>query len=255
MTHSSRSSSPEHLRVLVTGATSGVGEATAKLFASSGARVALIGRRHEELRRVADEIGDAALSVAADVSDPQSASGAVLSAIDAMGGLDVAVNAAGVAAYALLEDLDADLWRQVIDTNLTGAFHVSRTAGLHMRSAGGGSIVNVASDLAVMGAAGLVPYSASKAGLLGLTRALAVELAPLVRVNAVCPGPIDTPMLRKGLKETEDPDEALREKEATVPLNRLADPAEVAAAIYFLAVEGTFATGTSMAFDGGTSAV
>ena len=87
-----------------------------------------------------------------------------------------------------------------------------------------------------------------------MTRALAVELAPTVRVNAICPGPIDTPMLRTGLGMEADPLEALREKEATVPLNRLADPAEVATAIYFLAVEGTFATGTAMAFDGGTSA-
>lgn len=254
MTHRSRSVSPGQLRVLVTGAGSGVGEATARLFASRGARVVLVGRRERELRRVGDEIGAAALTIAADVSDPASASEAVLSAIEAMGGLDVAVNAAGIAGFALLEEIDAELWREVVDTNLTGAFHVSRIAALHMRETGGGVIVNVASDLAVMGAAGLVPYSASKAGLLGLTRALAVELAPSVRVNAVCPGPIDTPMLRAGLEEMPDPELALREKEATVPLDRLADPAEIAAAIYFLAVDGTFATGTSMAFDGGTSA-
>ena len=254
MTDRSPSSSQDRLRVLVTGATSGVGEAAAKLFADRGARVALVGRREAELRRVRAEIGDAAPIIAADVSDPAAASGAVVSAIEAMGGLDIVVNAAGVAEPAPIEEVDAGLWRRVIDTNLTAAFHVSRAAALHMRSAGGGSIVNVASDLAVMGAAGLVPYCASKAGLLGLTRALAVELAPTVRVNAVCPGPIDTPMLRSGLETAADPELALREKEATVPLNRLADPVEVAAAIYFLAVEGTFATGTGMAFDGGTSA-
>lgn len=254
MTHvvSPRESGP--LRVLVTGATSGVGEATAKLFADRGARVALVGRRAEELERVSGEIGAAALAIAADISDPIAASAAVQRAIDVFGDLDIAVNAAGIAGFALLEDLDAELWRQVIDTNLTGPFHVARTAGLHMRSSGGGAIVNVASDLASMGVAGLTHYSASKAGLVGLTRALAIELAPSVRVNAVCPGPIDTPMLRAGLEEADDPVRALREKETTVPLNRLADPGEVAAAIYFLAVEGTFATGTSMAFDGGTSA-
>jgi NAD(P)-dependent dehydrogenase (short-subunit alcohol dehydrogenase family) len=137
---------------------------------------------------------------------------------------------------------------------LSGTFYVAREAALHMRRSGGGSIVNVASDLASMGVPGLVHYCAAKAGVVGLTRALALELAPLVRVNAVCPGPIDTPMVRAGLEAGPDPIEARRLKESTVPLNRLADPDEVAAAIYFLAVEGTFATGTSMAFDGGTSA-
>ncbi|WP_347109631.1 SDR family oxidoreductase [Paenarthrobacter sp. S56] len=119
---------------------------------------------------------------------------------------------------------------------------------------GGGAIVNVASDLAAMGVAGLAHYCAAKAGVVGLTRALALELAPTVRVNAVCPGPIDTPMLRSGLESEQDPALALQQKESTVPLSRLADPDEVAVAIYFLAVDGTFATGTSMAFDGGTSA-
>ena len=123
-----------------------------------------------------------------------------------------------------------------------------------MWAAGAGAIVNVASDLASMGVPGLAHYCAAKAGVVGLTRALAVELAPVVRVNAVCPGPIDTPMLREGLAQEADLQRALREKAATVPLGRLADPAEVAAAILFLAFEGTFATGTTMAFDGGTSA-
>jgi NAD(P)-dependent dehydrogenase (short-subunit alcohol dehydrogenase family) len=245
---------PEHARVLVTGATSGVGEATARLLASRGARVALLARRSEELQRVVADLGDRARGFVADVSDPESASTAVGAAIDALGGLDVAVNAAGVARYSALEDLSDECWREVIDTNLSGTFTVSRAAGLHMRAAGAGAIVNVASDLASMGVPGLAHYCAAKAGVVGLTRALALELAPVVRVNAVCPGPIDTPMLRAGLAQEADPQRALREKEATVPLGRLADPAEVAAAISFLAFEGTFATGTCMAFDGGTSA-
>lgn len=245
---------PEQLRVLITGATSGVGEATARLFASRGASVALLARRPDELERVAAEIGERAHCFVADVSDAGSAVAAVRAAIEALEGIDVAVNAAGVAAYAALEDLNEDLWHQVLDTNLSGTFYVSREAGLHMREAGGGTIVNVASDLAAMGVAGLAHYCAAKAGVVGLTRALAIELAPLVRVNVVCPGPIDTPMLRAGLELEDDPVRALRQKEASVPLNRLADPEEVARAIYFLAVEGSFATGTSMAFDGGTSA-
>jgi NAD(P)-dependent dehydrogenase (short-subunit alcohol dehydrogenase family) len=245
---------PESARVLVTGATSGVGEATARLLASRGARVALLARRSEELQRVIADLGDRARAFVSDVSDPESASSAVNAAIEEFGGLDVAVNAAGVAGYAPLEDLDFERWSEVIDTNLSGTFTVSRTAGLHMRSAGAGAIVNVASDLASMGVAGLAHYCAAKAGVVGLTRALAVELAPAVRVNVVCPGPIDTPMLRGGLEKEPDLQRALQEKAATVPLGRLADPAEVAAAINFLAFDGTFATGTAMALDGGTSA-
>ena len=244
----------EPLRVLVTGATSGVGEATAKLFAQRGARVALLGRRSRELQRVAQEIGGGVHTVATDVANAESARNGVRGAIHSLGGLDVAINAAGVAGYAPLEDLDEHRWHEVLETNLSGTFYVSREAGLHMRGAGGGAIVNVASDLAVMGVPGLAHYCAAKAGVVGLTKALALELAPDVRVNVVCPGPIDTPMLRAGLESEPDPVLALQQKESTVPLGRLADPDEVAAAIYFLAVDGTFATGTSMAFDGGTSA-
>lgn len=244
----------EPLRVLVTGATSGVGEATAKMFAARGARVALLGRRVGELQRVADDIDGGAYQVVTDVADAESVRNGVRGAIHSLGGLDVAVNAAGVAGFAALEDLDEHRWREALDTNLSGTFYVAREAGLHLRRTGGGAIVNVASDLATMGVAGLAHYCAAKAGVVGLTKALALELAPHVRVNAVCPGPIDTPMLRAGLESEPDPLLALQQKENTVPLNRLADPEEVAAAIYFLAVDATFATGTSMAFDGGTSA-
>jgi NAD(P)-dependent dehydrogenase (short-subunit alcohol dehydrogenase family) len=203
---------------------------------------------------VAHEIDGGSHTVVADVANAESVVSGVRGAIHMLGGLDVAVNAAGIAGYVGLEDLNVRRWSEVLDTNLSGTFYVAREAGLHMRKAGGGAIVNVASDLAAMGVPGLAHYCAAKAGVVGLTRALALELAPDVRVNAVCPGPIDTPMLRDGLATEPDPIKALQQKEATVPLNRLADPREVAAAIYFLAVEGTFATGTSMAFDGGTSA-
>ena len=249
-----RNTRTDPLRVLITGATSGVGEATAKLFAQRGARVALLGRRPAELKRVAEEIGAGAHEVVTDVADADSVRNGVYGAIHSLGGLDVAVNAAGVASYVALQDLVARRWHEVLDTNLSGTFYVAREAGLHMRRSGGGAIVNVASDLAAMGVPGLAHYCAAKAGVVGLTRALALELAPDVRVNAVCPGPIDTPMLRAGLDAEPDPVLALQLKESTVPLSRLADPEEVAAAIFFLAVEGTFATGTSMAFDGGTSA-
>lgn len=245
----------EPLRVLITGASSGVGEATARLFVAEGAQVALLARRSRELDRVAEELGGGAFPVVTDVSDARSASAGVRAAIAALGGIDVAVNAAGMAAPAPLDYVDDDLWRLVLDTNLSGTFTISREVGLHMRSNGGGSIVNVASDLAHMGAGGLVHYCAAKAGVVGLTRGLAVELAPEVRVNVICPGPIDTPMLRAQFDGRSDAEAILAQKERAVPLHRLADPVEVAKAIRFLAIEATFATGTSMALDGGTSAV
>lgn len=145
----------EPLRVLITGSTSGVGEATAKLFAKRGARVALLGRRSAELQRVAAEIGADAHTVVADVSDADAVRNAVRSAIHALGGLDVAVNAAGVAGHVALEDLTEDHWHEVLQTNLSGTFYVAREAALHMRRSGGGSIVNVASDLAAMACRGL----------------------------------------------------------------------------------------------------
>lgn len=242
------------LRVLVTGAGSGVGEETAKLFASRGARVALVGRRQEQLDRVRRDIGANAIAIPADVSGESSARQAARSAIDAFAGLDIVVNAAGVAGFSMLEDMPDGRWDQVIGTNLSGTFYVSHEVSLRMREDAGGVIINVASDLATMGAAGLVAYCASKAGVVGLTRAMAIELAPSVRVNAVCPGPIDTPMLRDGLSQEIDPERALLDKIGSVPLRRLCDPAEVAKAIWYLAIEGTFATGACLALDGGTSA-
>lgn len=242
------------LKVLITGATSGVGEATAKLFSERGAEVSLFGRRDSELRRVASEISGVAHTFVVDVSQEDTVSLAVNKAATTMGGLDVVVNAAGIAEFSLLDDLSVDIWNRVISTNLSGTYFVSRSAALLMKKAGHGSIVNVASDLATFGVTGLAHYSASKAGVVGLTKAMAVELSPTVRVNVVCPGPIDTPMLRLGMEQEENPEQVLRQKVSSIPMGRLAQPEEIARAIYFLAIEGTFATGTSMAFDGGTSA-
>ena len=240
-------------RVLITGASSGVGEATATLFSARGASLALFGRRAAELERVRSRLSGTSCAISVDVSDEDGVVDAVQRAAHELGGIDIVINAAGVATPAEAEHVSGHAWRSVIDTNLSGTFYVSREAIPHLRESGG-CIVNVASDLATMGATGLAHYSASKAGVVGLTRGLAVELAPRVRVNAVCPGPIDTPMMRRGLSESDDPERARTEKELSVPLERLASPEEIAKSIYFLAIDGTFATGAALSIDGGTSA-
>jgi NAD(P)-dependent dehydrogenase (short-subunit alcohol dehydrogenase family) len=241
-------------RVFVTGASSGIGAATATLVAQEGAAVALVARRGDELARVAEGL-PRALPLVCDVSDHA----AVLAAIDAaeaeLGPIDLAVNCAGVIGPTSLEEMTPELWHRTIDVNLSGPFYVGRELGLRMRARGGGQIINVASDLAFTGMAGYVDYSAAKAGLLGLTRGLAAELAPAVRVNAVAPGPVDTPMMDRELAATDDPDKARAETIARTPLGRFASPQEVARTITFLATEATYATGAVLSIDGGITIV
>ncbi len=242
-------------RVLITGATSGVGQPAARELVRDGARVAVLARREEALRELQAELGDAVLPLPTDVADPAAVAAAVSAAHDAFGGLDVAINAAGVGMPTPLEDLDADGWREVIDINLSGTFHIARETGLRMLAAGGGSIVNVGSELSSIGMGMYSAYCASKFGVIGLTKALAAELAPTVRVNVVCPGPIDTPMMDAELDWFPDPVATRQEAIERVPLKRFAQPEEVVRAIRFLAFEAPFATGAVLPLDGGTTMV
>jgi NAD(P)-dependent dehydrogenase (short-subunit alcohol dehydrogenase family) len=242
-------------RILITGASSGVGLAAARGFATEGARVALIARRERILDELVAELGDCAIALPTDITDPEAVAAAVARAWDAWGGLDLVVNAAGVGMPTPLEDLSADGWQEVIDTNLSGTFFVAREAGLRMAEAGGGSIVNVGSELSTIGMSMYAPYCASKFGVIGLTKALAAELAPGVRVNVVCPGPIDTPMMDAELDWFPDPAATRVEAIERVPLKRFAAPEEVVDAIRFLAFDAPFATGATLPLDGGTTMV
>jgi NAD(P)-dependent dehydrogenase (short-subunit alcohol dehydrogenase family) len=242
-------------RVLVTGGSSGIGLATAEMMAASGARVAVNGRQADRVRAVVASLGPENLSVPGDVGQVADAERIVADALSAFGGLDIVVNAAGVCVPCALADLTPDVFSGHIQVNLVGSYVVGRAAGLAMAAAGGGSIVNVGSELSHFGMPFYVHYCASKAGVLGLTRAMAAELAPEVRVNAVCPGPVDTPMLEAEIQWFGGSDRVRREAYERVPLKRLATPEEVARAIVFLSTDATYATGSVFSLDGGTTAI
>lgn len=213
----------------------------------------MVARRAEIVEALAAEIGGGALALPADVADAEAVADAVDQACGEFGGLDLAINAAGVGMPTPLEELDADGWREVIGINLSGTFHLDREAGLRMMEADGGAIVNVGSELSVIGMAQYSAYCASKFGVIGLTKALAAELAPKVRVNVVCPGPIDTPMMDAELEWYPDPVATRREAIERVPLKRFATPEEVVDSIGFLAFRAPFATGAVLPLDGGTT--
>jgi 3-oxoacyl-[acyl-carrier protein] reductase len=178
---------------VVTGASSGIGAATARRFAAEGAEVALLGRRSGPLEAEVAGLPGTPLALSVDVTDPAQVASALDQTYDRFGRLDAVVNCAGVIVPASLEETDDEIWHRQIETNLSGSFFVARAAAPLL--AAGGSIVNLGSELAAFGMDMYAAYCASKAGVIGLTKALAAELAPDIRVNAVCPGPVDTPML------------------------------------------------------------
>jgi NAD(P)-dependent dehydrogenase (short-subunit alcohol dehydrogenase family) len=238
---------------LVTGASSGIGAAAARALAAAGAKVALLARRRDPLEALAAELGeDAALPLVVDVADSGQVDEAVAATLARFGRLDAVVNCAGISITSALADTDDEIWGAQIDANLSGSFFVARAAAPHLGE--GGSIVNVGSELSHIGMERFVAYCASKAGVIGLTKALAVELAPAIRVNAVCPGPVDTPMLAAEF-ENFGAEAALAETLDRVPLRRLGKAEEVAAAILYMTADAPGATGTVLALDGGTTAV
>jgi NAD(P)-dependent dehydrogenase (short-subunit alcohol dehydrogenase family) len=239
---------------VITGASSGIGEATARLFAAEGAKVALVSRRGEVLERIADEIGgDGVYALAADITDPDDVEAMVARADAEMDGIDVVVNCAGLAIALPLAATDAAVWRSVIDTNLSGSYYVAREVGLRMVAARGGSIVNVGSEMSMMGMQTLVAYCAAKWGLIGMTKALAAELAPTVRVNAICPGPTSTPMFHGYCDSAPDPEAVYEATVARIRLGTVATAESVAEGILYLTANAPFATGATLNLDGGTT--
>jgi NAD(P)-dependent dehydrogenase (short-subunit alcohol dehydrogenase family) len=240
---------------IVTGGGSGIGRATAELLAQQGASVVVADYQAQAAEAVAAGItasGGQACAVSVDVARPEQVGQMAQAALETYGCIDILFNGAGVLAFGTVLETDLETWQRVIQINLTGTFLCSRAALPHIIARGGGSIINVSSSTGAHdAAANTVAYVASKGGVTLLTRAMAIDHAQdKVRVNAIAPGPTDTPMLRHNFSP-----ERLQAFAQTFPMKRLGQPVELAQAVLFLASdEASFVTGAILAVDGGQTA-
>jgi NAD(P)-dependent dehydrogenase (short-subunit alcohol dehydrogenase family) len=238
---------------IVTGGASGMGAATVRRLAAGGANVMIVDRNGDLAQAVATEVGGTA--IVGDVADSSFCDGAVAAAMQRHGGLDVLVNAAGVIVRASGEDTTDEQWAKIMGVNVSGTFFMCRAAVRVMKTSRGGAIVNFGSIWGDLGSAGVAAYCASKGAVHNLTRALAMDhAADGIRVNAVCPGEVNTPMLQSERAEAVT-DQLLMAIAATVPMGRLADPDEIARVVCFLASDdASYMTGALVSVDAGYGA-
>jgi NAD(P)-dependent dehydrogenase (short-subunit alcohol dehydrogenase family) len=243
--------------VIVTGGSLGIGRAAALAFARAACSVAIVGRQPDAGQAVASEIqamGGQAMFVDADVSDEAAVRDMVARVVERWGRLDVLVNNAGIYHHADAIETSLDTWQRVLAVNLTGAFLCTKHAVTEM--AAGGVVVNVASEAGLVGIASQVAYNVSKGGLISLTRSCAVDFAARgVRVNCVCPGTTDTPLVQRALAASSDPQAMRRALESSRPLDRLGTADEIATAVVFAAEPAAaYMTGAVISIDGGYTA-
>lgn len=243
---------------LITGGGRGIGRAIALALAGKGVRIAVAARTAEQVEQVAAEIGNGAIAVTCDVSDPESVTQMFTQTRERLGDVDILVNNAGIAESATLVNTTDDLWHRHLAINLSGTFYCTRAALPAMLKKKWGRVINVASIAAKTGAPYIAAYAASKHGVLGLTRSVAQEVATSgITVNAICPGYVDTDMVTRGIEKIttvtgRSAEEARQTLEKTSPQNRLITAEEVAAVALLLASdEGRGINGQGIVIDGG----
>ena len=249
-----------HSIVLITGATSGIGEACARLFAREGASLVLTGRDQSRGSHLCDQLnttGRQARFYAGDIKNSHYCDELIDLTDREFGRLDVLVNSAGIWQSASSIDTSDDLWRETLATNLDGSFFTARAALRQMLKQGSGSIINIASDLVLVGSKQAVAYCASKGALVMMTKAMAMDHArDNIRINVLCPTDTDTPMMHRDYADQGlDSEAGLQKSAAANPMGRIASPDDVAQAACFLASEAAgFITGVSLPIDGAATA-
>ena len=238
---------------IVTGGASGMGAATARELTSLGATVAIVDRNTDLAQRAET---DNPAQLIGDVGDASFCDEAVSTVAERHGRLDIVVNAAGIIVRADGPGTTEDDWRRIVDINLGGVFFISRAAVVHMQRGGSGSIVNFGSIWGDVGAAGVVAYCATKGGVHQLTRSMALDhVKDGIRINAVAPGEVNTPMLAFGRDKPPSPEDLQALADETIPMKRLAEPEEIARVVAFLASDAaSYMTGTIVSVDAGYTA-
>jgi len=235
-------------RLIVTGASSGIGLDAARLLHEAGAEVCLVARRAQVITEAAEELGDRAWSYACDVSDETQVEALAVAVKERWGGVDGLVNNAGIAPMATLDDTDLETWERTFAINVRGPYLLCRALGSMLKDGTSPAVVNISSSLAERAVPGMAAYNASKAALNHLTRSLALEWAPTVRINAIMPAVVDTP-IHDGRGMSREDVEGMG---AIHPLGRIGQPRDISSMIlYLLSDEAAWMTGAVIPVDGG----
>jgi NAD(P)-dependent dehydrogenase (short-subunit alcohol dehydrogenase family) len=244
---------------IVTGGGSGIGRVTASLFAAEGAKVVIADLDERNGRETVESIekaGGEGLFIRTDVASTAETKRMADLTVERHGRIDVLANVAGIFREGGVVETSEDVWRHILDVNLTGVFLCMKHCVPYMIRQGGGSVVNISSEAGLVGIANMLAYGVSKSGVISLTKSAAVDLAPhRVRVNCVCPGRVNTPLVEKVIAGSPDPEKARRALSEDRPMMRMGRPEEIAAGILYLASdESPYATGAVLSIDGGYTA-